>query len=923
MISKINNCRGRVLKIAVGITMLLLLLAGVVGAEDSYEFVLKIPATQQWYFNSPSGIAVDSSGNVYVAEQGNGRIQKFNESGGFLVKWGSEGTGDGQFRYPSGIAVDRSGNVYVADYYNNRTQKFNASGGFLSKWGSSGSGDGQFSYPSGIAVDSSENVYVVDQGNNRIQKFNASGGFLSKWGSSGSGDGQFLTPSRVAVDGSGNVYVTDQENYRIQKFNASGSFLSTWKYPDGGSYGQFSYQSGIAVDSSGNVYLADQMNNRIQKLSGVGVLLSKWEIDGQFNSPYRVAVDRRGNVYVVGPGNDYIQKFNASGGFLSTWGTSGSGDGQLLYPTEVAVDNSGNVYVADTGNYRIQKFNASGGFLSKLESSGSGEGQFMTPSGIAVDSSGNVYVAEQGLNRIQKFSAVGGLLSKWGSYGTGDGQLSYPSGIAVDNSGNVYVTDTGNNRIQKFNASGVFLSKWGSSGSGDGQFNNPTGVAVDNSGNVYVADSGNNRIQKFGTMKGDINDDGSIMVADTGNNRIGTMKGDINDDGSITVADALLYLRYTLGQNTSPYQMSTGDDVTCDGAIHVDDALKVLKKAVWQNVDLLCPQVATLKVNDSGGALLDHADRYNMPEAADNVSLIKVERMDFVKYYSLQSLNITLNASQYDLPLQSYQISNFGSFSDKTPLGMDSVNLLKKNGFVVIRNPFNQKEEYITQIYSDLKGKEVPIFITSDSLLHIYHIQFDETLRKIEEREFYDLIWKISQELLNNSIESYKNTDGDRKEASKRNAAYFSTGLSLLQIKPEQICPSKNDWECTDAYFKKEDIERYSFQVPSFVRDDVERELELIEEHSGFSNSPIFIYKEDYSQYVPRGHYTRSEKLKNYFKAFMWYGRMSMLLKGSDKIPPGTTDPSNKEALISTKDARIQTIGASLPHSAHETVDFI
>jgi hypothetical protein len=653
MISKINNRRGRVLKIAVALMMLLLLLAGVVGARDSYEFALKIPAAQQWYFNSPSGIAVDSSGNVYVAEQGS--IQKFNESGGFLVKWGSEGTGDGQFNYPSGMAVDRSGNVYVAEQVNGRIQKFNASGGFLSTMGSFGNGHGQFSSSSGVAV-----------------------------------------------------------------------------------------------------------------------------------------------------------------------------------------DNSGNVYVADTNNYRIQKFNESGVFLSK-----------------------------------------------WGIYGTGEGQFGYPSGIAVDSSGNVYVVDSGNNRIEKFNTSGGFLSKWGSYGSGDGQFNNPTGVAVDSSGSVYVADTGNNRIEKFETLK-----------------------GDINDDGSITVADALLYLRYASGQNISPYQMSTGDDVTCDGAVHVDDALKVLIKAVWQNVDLLCPKVGS--VNDRVGASLDHADQYNTPVAADNVSLIKIERMDFAKYYSLQSLNITPNASQYVLPLQSYQISNFGSFSTKTSLGKDPVNLLKKNGFVVISNPFNQKEEYITQIYSDLKDKEVPIFITSDSLLHIYHIQFDETLRKIEEREFYDLIWKISQQLLKNSVDSYDNTNGDLKEASKRNVAYFSTGISLLQPKPEQICPYQTDWECFDAYFKKEDIERYSFQVPSFVRDDVERELKLIEEHSGFSNSPIFIYSEDYSQYVPRGHYTRSEKLKNYFKAFMWYGRMSMLLKGSDEIPPGTTDPFNKEALISTKDARIQTIGASL-----------
>ena len=108
-----------------------------------------------------------------------------------ITKWGSYGSGDGQFNAPSGVAVDSSGNVYVADTDNHRIQKFNSSGGFITKWGSSGSGDGQFNYPYGVAVDSSGNVYVADTSNDRIQKFNSTGGFITKWGSYGSGDGQF------------------------------------------------------------------------------------------------------------------------------------------------------------------------------------------------------------------------------------------------------------------------------------------------------------------------------------------------------------------------------------------------------------------------------------------------------------------------------------------------------------------------------------------------------------------------------------------------------------------------------------------------------------------------------------------------------------------------------------------------------------
>ncbi|KJU81430.1 NHL repeat containing protein, partial [Candidatus Magnetobacterium bavaricum] len=198
----------------------LMCLIGSAAAEEKYVYKNMWPKLEQsWYFSYPNGIAVDSSGNVYVADEDNHRIQKFSSSGVFLAKWGSKGSGDGQFYYPGGIAVDSSGNVYVADTYNDRIQKFSSSGVFLAKWDSKGSGDGQFYYPYDIAVDSSGNVYVVDASNDRIQKFSSSGVFLAKWGSKGSGDGQFYYPDGIEVDSSGNVYVADKYNNRIQVFS--------------------------------------------------------------------------------------------------------------------------------------------------------------------------------------------------------------------------------------------------------------------------------------------------------------------------------------------------------------------------------------------------------------------------------------------------------------------------------------------------------------------------------------------------------------------------------------------------------------------------------------------------------------------------------------------------------------------------------
>jgi len=276
--------------------------------------------------------------------------------------------------------------------------------------------------------------------------------------------------------------------------------------------------------------------------------------------------------------------------------------------------------------------------------------------------------------------------------------------------------------------------------------------------------------------------------------------------------------------------------------------------------------------------------------------------------YSLEALDVELKAPSYELPLEKDKISNYAAFSGRIPLNESALDMLERNGFVVIKNPYDSSEEDITSMYATLKEEEIPVFITTDSLLHLYHIQFDETLRQIEEKEFYDTLWETDLALLNSSIEEYNSASGEEKEAARRNTVYFAVALSLLQPKPEQIQAADDPYGFVDeTLFPAGSAEKYQFEIPSFVKDDVDAELALIEAHEGFDLSPIFLYEEDYSQYVPRGHYTRSEKLQNYFRAFMWHGRMSMLLKDS---LIQSEDPA--------KDTRIQTIQASLISSQLE-----
>ncbi|MBI5421096.1 MAG: DUF2341 domain-containing protein, partial [Parcubacteria group bacterium] len=228
-------------------------------------------------FDGGSGIATDSSGNVYVADGGNNRIQKFDSSGNYLTQWPTQG--------PLGVASDSSDNIYVAEYGTDLVKKFSSSGTLLLTWGSTGNGDGQFNGPSGIAVDTSGNVYVTDIWNYRVQKFNSSGGYVTKWGSYGSSTSQFARPMGIAVDTSGNVFVSEQDNARIQKFDSSGTYLSQF------ALGTTSYL--IAIDTLGNIY-AMLSTWKVAKYTNSGSFITQWN-----SADTGVAVDNQGNVYVT------------------------------------------------------------------------------------------------------------------------------------------------------------------------------------------------------------------------------------------------------------------------------------------------------------------------------------------------------------------------------------------------------------------------------------------------------------------------------------------------------------------------------------------------------------------------------------------------------------------------------------------------
>jgi len=283
-----------------------------------------------------------------------------------VMTWGEPGALEGQFSFPKGLAVDSDGNVYVADSQNHRIQKFGPDGVFIAEWGSFGEEEGQFSEPWGIAVDNDANVYVADTWNHRLQKFTTNGEFISYWGvfQDTGGEllepqGMFYGPRDIAIDAEGNLYVTDTGNKRIQKFDPEGNPLGQWGGA-GSAPGQFLEPVGIASEENGKIYVADTWNRRVQVYDEDFQFLAQWRVEAWLgesivNKPY-LAVDGEGRVYTTDPEGYRVLVFDLEGELLATFGKYGTDETSFDLPTGIAVDREGNIYVSDSNNHRIMKF---------------------------------------------------------------------------------------------------------------------------------------------------------------------------------------------------------------------------------------------------------------------------------------------------------------------------------------------------------------------------------------------------------------------------------------------------------------------------------------------------------------------------------------------------------------------------------------
>ena len=578
----------------------------------------------------PSGLAVDSSGNVYVSLAQINQIWKITTAGSVSVF-----AGNGSYPYdtdgipalsatlnqPEGLAFDTAGNLYVADSGHNRVRKI-STGGTITTVAGNGvpgfGGDGgaatlgQLNFPVAVAVDTANNVYIADQTNQRIRMV-SSGGTITTLAGNGvagfAGDGglavtaSLKTPVGVAVDSTGAVYIADQGNFRVRKvvsgvINTVAGNGTFGIAGDGGPAiaAQLNSVTAVTVDAFNNLYIVETYDVRIVAASqttiskAAGTSVAGYSGDGgspaaaTFRNLAAMALDSAGTTaYVADAGNSRIRKFSstlittfAGNGTLDYNNGSGSGllgtSASLLTPNTVAVDNAGSLIFADTGGSSIRRLALSSGLLTTAAGSG-----------------------------VVGVTADGGSVA---------GPAANPYGLTIDGSGNILFVE--GSRIRKV-AGGVYSTIANTSGTtgfaGDGgpattaQFRSPGGLALAANGDLYVADSQNHRVRVINGQTGVIvTIAGNGTAASTGDGGVATSAALNFPSGLALDGAGNLYVTEVLGNRVRKIVLSTNiiTTVAGNGTTSFQDGVAATATGLSVPFSIFADQSSNLFIADEG-----------------------------------------------------------------------------------------------------------------------------------------------------------------------------------------------------------------------------------------------------------------------------------------------------------------------------------
>ena len=477
--------------------------------------------------NNPHGVAVDVTGNLLIADSDNNRIRLVDLTTGIITT--IAGTGEDDFAgdnglalaaglsFPSDVAADGSGNVFIADAGNGRIRKVAADTNVITTVAGDGtfqlSGDGGAATEAGLndarnlAVDSGGNLFIADFANKRIRRVDARTGIITTIAGTGNdsflGDGGLATaavlnqPRAVAFDSAGNMFIADEGNARIRRIDAATGIITTFagggEYEDGFGDGgpatgaALSNPSEMAFDSSDNLFISDTWHHLIRRVDGTtGVITTiagtgtqsysgddGAAIDADLDQPLDIALSPEGDLYVADSGNFRIRRIDLETGTITTAVGTGqdgfSGDGGLAVDAaissveDISFDTEGRLILADSDpNSRVRRVDLETGIITTIAGGGDStdEGIAATEADllpVAIASDGRLFLfdlVDQGLRQIGLDGLIntiagGGNIGSVGDGGPASEALfAYPGGLAFDASGNLYVADRFNNRIR-------------------------------------------------------------------------------------------------------------------------------------------------------------------------------------------------------------------------------------------------------------------------------------------------------------------------------------------------------------------------------------------------------------------------------------------------------------------------------------------
>ena len=581
--------------------------------------------------NAPAGLAFDNAGNLYIADVTNNRIRQVAAGTGVITTYAGNGTGgfagDGgaatsaQLNTPARVALDKTGNLFIADQSNNRVREVFQGTGIITTVAGNGtagfSGDGgpgttaAFDAPIGISIDGAGNLYISDFHNNRVRKLaiTANNFPSTTIGTSSVVQNILLQTTAAETITSINVPQSQGGKQEYSIGTITGCMIGGASNPAGTvctvpitftpAYPGRRWLPLQVVTSTGKInfgltgmgqgplvaltpgIITTVAGNGTSGFAGDGGLATSAEINGAS----RQAFDSAGNMYIPDLNNNRIRKVAAGTGIITTvagTGTAGNlGDGglatsaQLWMPGGVAVDSAGNLYIADSSNARVRKVNVATGVITTFAGNGtqgfSGDGgqatsaELTAPADVTFDSVGNLYITDYTGCRIRKVAAGTGIITTVAGNGTcayaGDGgaatsaELKFPDGVVIDSVGNLYITDQQNNRVRKVDATTGIITTVAGNGTqgfaGDGgpatsaKFFFPGGIAIDSANNLYIGDQGNNRIRKVdagtgvittvaGTGTGGFAGDGGAATRAQINSIVGTA---LDSAGNLYISD--------------------------------------------------------------------------------------------------------------------------------------------------------------------------------------------------------------------------------------------------------------------------------------------------------------------------------------------------------------------------------------------------